>query len=183
MNTYLESIKTEYRRYKKLAEGAIQQVGDADLTTALEPEGNSIAVIVAHISGNLKSRFTDFLSSDGEKAWRDRDHEFVEQGLARVELMALWEDGWAVLFDALSALSDRDLEGFVQIRGQELSVTEALNRSLAHVAYHVGQIVLLARIAAKDRWQYLSVPKGQSKTYNQNPTLEKAPNQHIDPPR
>ena len=165
MNKYLESIKTEYRRYKKLAEGAMQQVVDADLTVPLEPEGNAISVIVAHISGNLKSRFTDFLTTDGEKAWRDRDQEFVEKGLARVELMAIWEDGWAVLFDALTTLSDDDLDSAVQIRGETLSVAEALNRSLAHTAYHVGQIVLLARIFAKERWQYLSTPKGQSKTY------------------
>jgi hypothetical protein len=182
MSTYLESITTEYHRYKKLAEGAIRQVDDADLTTALDPEGNSISVIVQHISGNLKSRFTDFLTSDGEKAWRDRDREFIEKALVRVELLNLWEDGCAVLFDALRTLSSNDLDKEVLIRGEALSVPEALNRSLAHVAYHVGQIVLLARMSAKGRWQYLSIPKGQSAAYNQNPTLEKVPHQPIQPP-
>ncbi len=171
--TYLESIKTEYRRYKKIAEGAIEQISDDDLTKCLDSEGNSVSIIVGHISGNLKSRFTDFLSSDGEKPWRDREQEFLDKGLDRSGLLKIWEEGWCVLFETLDNLSDSDLDSQVFIRKTPLSVTEALNRSLAHTSYHVGQITLLARAFLGNRWQYLSIPKGQSEEYNRNPTLEK----------
>ena len=174
---YLESAKTEYLRYKKLAEAAIAQVREADLSKPYGEENNSIAVIVGHIAGNLKSRFTDFLTSDGEKPWRNRDQEFIDQGLDKVGLMEIWASGWEVLLDALEGITEEDLGKKVQIRGEPLEVVEALNRSMAHVSYHVGQIVFLARIFTGGNWKYLSIPKGKSGEYNLNPTLEKSPNQ------
>jgi hypothetical protein len=172
---YLESVKSEYQRYRIIAEGAVRQVRDGDLDTLLVPELNSIAIIMGHMSGNLKSRFTDFKTSDGEKPWRNREEEFTQKNLDRDELLQLWDDGWNVLFTTLDSLSDNDLDRKVQIRGIELSVHEALNRSLAHAAYHVGQIVLLARMLAEQEWKYLSIPKGKSADYNSNPTAEKEP--------
>ena len=174
---YLESVKTEYLRYKKLAEGAIAQVDESDLSKPLGEENNSIAVIVGHVAGNLKSRFTDFLTTDGEKPWRNRDQEFVDPGVGKTELMEIWGLGWEVLLNALDEISAEDLAKKVKIRGESLQIVEALNRSMAHVSYHVGQIVFLARIFTGTNWQYLSIPKGKSGEYNLNPTMEKVPNQ------
>jgi uncharacterized damage-inducible protein DinB len=165
----------EYLRYKVIGRKAIDQVPDADLNRVVGEDTNSIAVIVRHISGNLESRFTDFLSSDGEKPWRDRDAEFAETKYARAEIDRLWEGGWAVLERELARLSDGDLERRVTIRGQAFTVHEALSRSLAHTAYHVGQIVLLARMLKGNDWKWISIPRGQSDQYNKNPTMEKKP--------
>jgi hypothetical protein len=132
-------------------------------------------VIVRHISGNLESRFTDFLSSDGEKPWRDRDAEFAGMNYGRDEIDRLWESGWSVVERELALLSDGDLERRVTIRGQPFTVHEALSRSLAHTAYHVGQIVLLARMLKGSDWKWISIPRGESAQYNQNPTMEKKP--------
>jgi hypothetical protein len=125
------------------------------------------------MSGNFRSRFTDFLTADGEKPWRKRDEEFEARAVTRDELLAKWEQGWAVLLDTLQTLSDEDLDRSVAIRGQALSVLEALLRSLAHASYHVGQIVYAAKAARGDAWTYLSIPPGKSDEYNQNPTLER----------
>lgn len=171
----LPSTVQEFRRYKVLAEGAIAQVGDEELLRVQDDASNSIAVLVRHLSGNLRSRFTDFLTSDGEKPWRDRDNEFASVSDTRDQLLATWDQGWRVLFGALESLSDHDLRGSVTIRGVSLTVVEALQRSLAHVAYHVGQIVLLARGFVGQQWTPLSIPPGQSSQYNENPTLEKGP--------
>jgi len=155
------SIEGEYRRYKSLGENAINQLPDAQLAEAAG-SSNSIATIVWHVAGNLASRFTDFLTSDGEKPWRDRDSEFLARHVNRVELQAKWEGGWRVLFAALSALSDPDLAKTVTIRGQPHTVAEALHRSLAHTSYHVGQIVFVAKALRGADWRYLSIPPGQS---------------------
>lgn len=165
----------EYQRYKLTGEKALAQVSDAFLNKVIGADNNSIAVIVRHISGNLISRFTDFLSSDGEKSWRDRDAEFAERDYSRAELDELWRQGWQVLQAALGELSDDDLSKTITIRGQVHSVHEALVRSIAHLAYHVGQIVLLARFFNDGNWQWISIPKGQSQAYNRNPTREKRP--------
>lgn len=154
---------------------AIDQVSDDGLNEVLSGDNNSVAMIVRHISGNFLSRFTDFLTSDGEKAWRDRDSEFETSRYTREEINRMWEKGWQAVEAALGELSDDDLQKQVTIRGQFLSVHEALSRSLAHAAYHVGQIVLLARILAGDSWQWISIPKGKSQEYNLNPTKEKKP--------
>jgi hypothetical protein len=171
----VESIEGEYLRYKKLGDDAIAQVRDADLIAA-DPRGiNSIATIVWHISGNFRSRFTEFLTTDGEKPWRRRDEEFEGRVVSRDEVLLKWTEGWGVLLGALDALDDGHLERTVTIRQQPLLVRDALLRSLAHASYHVGQIVLLARLSAGADWKYLSIPPGQSEAYNRMPALEKPP--------
>ena len=160
MRDILTSIEHEYRRYKRLAEGAFDQVTDAELVEIPSLEGNSIAMLVSHLSGNLKSRFTDFLTSDGEKPWRDRESEFVARTVTRADLQAKWEEGWAILFRTLSELDDAALACRVTIRGAELSVLEALHRSLAHASYHVGQVVLVAKSFRGESWRSLSIPRG-----------------------
>jgi uncharacterized damage-inducible protein DinB len=172
--TIVESIRAEYLRYKALAESAIAQLDDAQLSVDGEGGGNSIAVICWHISGNLKSRFTDFLTSDGEKPWRQRDEEFQRRQVTRAELLDKWESGWAPLLSTLQTLTDGQLQGTVTIRRQPLVVHEALHRSLGHTAYHVGQIVYLAKSLRAGSWKYLSIPPGGSAGYNRNPTNEHA---------
>jgi uncharacterized damage-inducible protein DinB len=155
----LDAIEFEYRRYKKTAEGAIAQATDEELAAVPAPDGNSIAIVVWHLSGNLKSRFSDFLVSDGEKPWRDRESEFDARGVSRHQLLAKWDEGWAVLFDALSGLDDNALRRRVAIRGEEMSVLQALQRSVTHASYHVGQIVLLAKSFRGTEWRSLSMPR------------------------
>ena len=169
----MESIRAEYLRYKALAEAAIDQSSDLDLSVPGPNGGNSIAVICWHVSGNLQSRFTDFLSSDGEKPWREREDEFRDREVTRTELLEKWNQGWNVLLDTLSTLTDGQLQHTVTIRGQPLHVHEALHRSLAHLSYHVGQIVYLAKSLRGNEWKFLSIPPGQSDAYNQNPSLER----------
>jgi hypothetical protein len=171
----IDDFRTEYRRYRVIAERALAQIPDSALNHVPAPDGNSAAMIVRHMSGNLRSRFTDFLSADGEKPSRDRDAEFLEGAYSRLEVDALWAQGWDVLESTLAGLSDWDLARTVTIRQQPLSVHAALCRSLAHVAYHVGQLVLLARMAATGEWQWISIPKGASEAYNAAPHSEKAP--------
>jgi uncharacterized damage-inducible protein DinB len=157
MRPIMASLEAEYRRYKLLAEAAIHQLDDTQLSEG-SAEVNSIATLVWHISGNLTSRFTDFLTSDGEKPWRDRESEFLPRRADKQEVLTKWEEGWTVLFGALEELDDDDLARSVTIRGSALSVPEALHRSLAHVAYHVGQIVFMAKAMRGGEWEYLSIP-------------------------
>jgi uncharacterized damage-inducible protein DinB len=173
MSTIVQSIKAEYLRYKTLAEGAIDQLEDDDLSREGPNGGNSIAVICWHVSGNLKSRFTDFLTSDGEKPWRQREEEFRARTVSRTELQQKWEDGWKALLDALSGLTDDDLKKTVTIRQQPLLVQEALHRSLSHISYHVGQIVYVAKGFRAAEWNYLSIAPGQSDSYNKAPKYDK----------
>ena len=157
---YLTTVLAEFRRYKQLGEGAMEQATDDDLFVALDEEANSIAVIVKHLAGNLRSRWTDFLTTDGEKPDRDRDAEFVmEPGATRATVLAWWEDGWRRLFAALESLGPDDLLRTVAIRGEPHSVVRAIERALAHAAYHVGQIVLLAKHRRGAAWRSLSIPK------------------------
>jgi len=162
----------EFLRYRRLAEGALAQVQDGDFGRPLGAESNSIAVLVGHLSGNMRSRFTDFLTSDGEKPWRERDSEFEDPGLDRAEVMEGWDAAWQILLREVGELSGADLEGSVTIRGKQLTVGAALARSSCHLAYHVGQIVSLAQHWAGSAWVSLSIPRGQSDDYNRNPTLE-----------
>ncbi len=171
----LESIKAEYQRYRSLVEGALSQIDDTELNRAASEDGNSVAVIINHLSGNLRSRFTNFLTEDGEKPWRDRDREFETKPVSREELMRLWTESLAILDGALGELSNDKLERTITIRGQKLTVIDALHRSLAHFAYHAGQIVMLCRGFRGRNWRSLSIPRGESKIYNQNPTREKFP--------
>jgi len=170
----VESIRAEYLRYKTLAEGAIDQLDDGDLSRDGPSGGNSIAVLCWHVAGNLKSRFSDFLTSDGEKPWRQREEEFTARTVSRDELSAKWRDGWTVLLDTLAGLTDADLEKTVTIRRQPMLVHAALHRSLSHVCYHVGQIVYVAKAFRGANWNYLSIPPGQSDSYNQAPKYETA---------
>lgn len=149
-----------FRGYKKLAEGAMEQATDEDLLRTLDSEGNSIALVVKHMAGNMRSRWRNFLTSDGEKPDRDRDSEFVLDGqTTRAEIMARWEEGWRELFAALEALRPPDLERTVSIRGQPHSVSQAILRQLTHYAYHVGQIVFLAKHFRSAEWKSLSMPR------------------------
>ena len=173
MNTLIKSVEAEYRRYKAMAEGAFEQVPDDMLSTPGPGDGNSLAIICWHLSGNLKSRFSDFLESDGEKPWRQRDEEFEARTVSRSEFIDKWNEGWDVLLSTLGSLSDDDLMRSVVIRGQSLPVHEALNRSVTHTSYHVGQIVYIAHAIAGSNWKYLSIAPGQSAAYNTNPVLEK----------
>jgi uncharacterized damage-inducible protein DinB len=165
MNTLIKSIEAVYRGYKTLAERALDQVTDAQLSEAGPANGNSLAVICWHVAGNLRSRFTDFLTTDGEKPWRKRDEEFDQRTVTRAELLAKWTSGWDVLFASFETLTDDDLMKTVTIRGESLAVHEALNRSVTHTSYHVGQIVYLAHVFAAERWKYLSIPPGGSAAY------------------
>jgi hypothetical protein len=158
----ITDFASEFAKYKATAEKAIAQVDDPALNSVPATEANSIAMIVRHMSGNLRSRFTDFLTTDGEKPWRQRDDEFVTRGYSRVDVERLWAEGWDVLQRTLGELSDADLGRTVLLRGDSISVHEALCRALAHVGYHTGQIVLLARILATDEWKSLSIPKAPS---------------------
>ena len=173
MTSIIESIRAEYLRYKALAEAAIAQLDEPDLATQGSDRGNPIAVICWHISGNLQSRFTDFLTSDGEKPWRRREEEFQPRTVTRAELLAKWDQGWHVLLGTLTSLTDEQLQLTVTIRGQALHVHEALHRSLAHLSYHVGQIVYVAKSLRGKDWTVLSIPPGKSDAYNQAPTLER----------
>ena len=159
MTNVLSSIESEYRRYKALGEGAFEQASDEDLSRPGPGGGNSLAIVVWHVSGNLKSRFTEFLTSDGEKPWRNRESEFDSRTVSQRELLDKWEDGWSVLFAALAGLKDDDLPREVAIRGVAHTVAQALHRSLAHTAYHVGQIVYLAKALRGDAWRSLSIPR------------------------
>ena len=169
------SIEGEFRRYKKLGEGVIDQLGYEELVVRGSSESLSIATLVWHVSGNLESRFTEFLTSDGEKPWRQRDTEFEDRDVDRDALLEKWRKGWGVLMDTLAELSDEDLGRRVKIRNQDLSVAEALHRSLAHVSYHVGQMVYIGKMLKGEEWQYLSIPPGGSVAYNLNPVREKNP--------
>ena len=174
----LQPIRTEYQRYRRLAELAVEQVTDEDLHHRRFADGNSLAMLLRHLSGNLRSRFTDFLTSDGEKPWRQRDEEFEPPGQSRDELMAAWRSAWDVVDRALldvAAASPDALSRTVTIRQQPLSVLDALLRSVAHVAYHTGQIVLLARERKGPGWRTLSIPRGGSAAYAAAPTKAKSP--------
>ncbi|MFG0328884.1 MAG: DUF1572 family protein [Phycisphaerales bacterium] len=164
----LESVIRRFRAQKKLAERAIEQLSDDQLRISLHNETNSVAVIMKHMAGNMISRWTDFLSSDGEKPDRDRDAEFVDDFDSRADMMKYWERGWSRLFKALEDLKPGDLRRLVTIRGHEHTVIEAIHRQLDHYGYHIGQIVLTARMVIGDgAWETLSIARGASEQYNQ----------------
>jgi Protein of unknown function (DUF1572) len=175
MRDHLASLEQEFRRYKALAEGAIAQVDEVELGRVTPGFDNSIAILVWHMSGNLKSRFTDFLTTDGEKPWRGRDEEFVARSVNREALLAKWEEGWSVLLTTLSTLGDDDLKRTITIRQVPAQVDQAIYRALAHTAYHAGQIVYIAKAACGARWTFMSIPPGKSDEYNRAPTRETSP--------
>jgi hypothetical protein len=164
--SYLEDSLAVFRYYKSLAERAMAQVTDEQLVAVLDSEMNSISQIVKHMAGNMRSRWTDFLTSDGEKPDRNRDSEFVAPPATRAALLALWEEGWGYVFSALEPLSEQDIQRTVTIRGEAHSVMQAINRQVAHYSYHCGQIVVVAKHFKHSEWQSLSVPRGQSAGFN-----------------
>jgi hypothetical protein len=165
--SYLEDSIVLFHQYKKIAEGAIEQITDDQLFARLDEDMNSIAIIVKHMTGNMRSRWTDFLTSDGEKPNRDRDSEFEQAATSRQELLRIWEEGWQLVFRALEPLTDAHMGRIVTIRGEAHSVTQAINRQIAHYSYHCGQIVLLAKHFKGQEWKSLSVPRRKSEEFNQ----------------
>jgi len=167
MSSIVDSVRAEFDRYKKLAERAFEQLRDEELSQPGPGGGNSIAIICWHVAGNLRSRFTDFLTTDGEKPWRKRDEEFQPRTVTRAELLAKWGDGWRALQEALGGLTDADLSRTITIRTQPQAVHEALHRALAHISHHVGQIVYIAKAFRGADWQSLSIPPGASQAFNE----------------
>src|SRR2546429_2259332 len=164
---YLEEAVRSLRGHKRLADAAIAQLSDAELFQVIDSESNSVAIIVKHMAGNMRSRWTDFLTSDGEKPDRHRDQEFIiDQRMNREQFLAMWERGWQYVFETLQSLRPDDLSRIVTIRGQEHTVLQAINRALAHYAYHVGQIVFLAKHLKSSAWKTLSLPRGKSEEFN-----------------
>ncbi len=164
--SYVEDSLALLRSYKAGAEKAMKQVTDEQLFQMLDPESNSIGLIVKHMTGNMRSRWTDFLTTDGEKPDRNRDSEFEDPPATRERLMRMWEDGWALVFNAIEPLTDADLSRTVTIRGEAHSVMQAINRQIGHYASHIGQIVFLAKHLASDRWETLTIPRKRSAEYN-----------------
>jgi len=165
-SSWIEDVTLQFRKYKGLSQAALAQVEDRDFFRTIDAESNSIALVVKHLAGNMRSRWTDFLTTDGEKADRDRDEEFeARETDTRESLIAAWEKGWALTFEAVGSLTEADLLREIPIRGQPHTVVQAVHRQLTHYAYHIGQIVLLARHFAGARWTSLSIPKGKSKEF------------------
>ncbi len=168
----LGSIEREFTRYESLGLGVINQLAGDQFSTRMGDSSNSVAQLVWHISGNLKSRFTDFLESDGEKPWRNRETEFDVRAPSAAELLECWQAGWDTLHEALVQLNDQDLDRAVVVRGKTLTVLAALLRSLAHLSYHVGQMVYVGKQLQGPKWNYLSIAPGQSDAYYRGPTRE-----------
>ena len=168
LEQYHSDALQSFRNYKKLAERAIEQVSDEEFFATIDEEANSIALIVKHIAGNLRSRWTDFLTTDGEKPDRNRDTEFEVIEDTRESLTKYWEDGWRILFDAIEPLTEEDFSKTVTIRGQPHSIVEAINRQLTHYSYHIGQIVLLAKHFRSSEWKTLSIAKNRSAEFNRH---------------
>jgi hypothetical protein len=164
---YLDEVRRQFRGHKRLAEGAMAQLKDEELFVTLDPESNSIAILIKHLAGNMRSRFTDFLTSDGEKPNRNRDQEFeMTAATTRADVMGWWEEGWARVFAAIEALKPDDVMRTVTIRGEPHTVMQAINRQIAHYAQHTGQIVFLAKHFRSSDWKTLSIPRGNSNNLN-----------------
>ncbi len=167
-STYLSSILKQLSYYKLLGERCLDQLTDKQLSDRIDAEGNSIAMIINHLSGNMLSRWTDFLNTDGEKPWRDREREFAMIEESKTALLKRWEEGWSCFITAIKSLSEQDLEKTVYIRNMGHSVTEAINRQIMHYSFHIGQIVFIGKTLLGAQWKSLSIPKGQSEAYNQD---------------
>lgn len=178
-NTYLESCKRLFLYYKILGEKAIEQLEEEQLFFAAHEDTNSIAVIVQHLSGNMLSRWTDFLTSDGEKEWRNRDGEFELNLQNKEELLNIWKKGWDCLFNTINAISEEQLSQIIYIRNEGHTVLDAINRQLAHYPYHIGQIVFYAKMLKKTEWISLSIPKNKSNDYNADKFSKEKTNKHF----
>lgn len=178
-NSYLNSTIKQFEYYKLLGNKTLSQLNEKQLFLVKNSESNSVAILVKHIVGNMKSRWTNFLTEDGEKKWRNRDDEFVNTFNTKEEVLNYWEDGWECLFKAISSLKDCDLERIIYIRNMGHTVTEAINRQLCHYSYHIGQIVFLGKLILNDNWQNLSIAKGTSNKYNQDKFLKEKSRKHF----
>lgn len=176
---YLESTIKQFEYYKMLGDKTFAQLNEEQLFWQFNEESNSIAMIVKHLCGNMLSRFTDFLTSDGEKEWRNRDAEFENDIINKADLLYKWDEGWQCLFNAINTLTEQDLSKEIYIRNQGHTVTEAINRQLAHYPYHVGQIVFLGKMLCNQNWQSLSIPKGNSKNFNAEKFAQPKHKQHF----
>ncbi|WP_299549572.1 DUF1572 domain-containing protein [Seonamhaeicola sp.] len=166
MESYLSSVIKQFKYYKSLGDKTIEQFSFRELQKEFAPDSNAISIIVKHLAGNMRSRWTNFLTEDGEKEWRHRDTEFEDTYTSKEELIEHWNKGWQCLFSAIEPLGENDLERIIFIRNQGHTVTEAINRQLAHYSYHVGQIVFLGKLLKGGDWESLSIPKGKSTSYN-----------------
>lgn len=178
-NNYLQSVTKQFEYYKYLGEKTFDQLEEQDLFWQYNEESNSIAIIVNHLSGNMLSRWTNFLSEDGEKSWRNREQEFESIIKSRTELIEAWNKGWTCLFDALTSVNENNFDQIIYIRNQGHSITEALNRQLAHYSYHVGQICYIGRMIKGNDWKSLSIPKGESAAYNKEKFAQAKEKKHF----
>lgn len=169
---YLATVIRRLKYYKELGERTFEQIGDKDFHWQPSSESNSVAVIIQHLAGNMLSRWTNFLTEDGEKGWRDRDDEFEVHNYSRQQLIDLWNKGWGCFLDALTSLKETDLLKTIYIRDESLSAIDAINRQLAHYPYHIGQIVYIGRLIKNNDWKSLSIPKKSSQQYNQGDHLK-----------
>tara|TARA_R110002049_G_scaffold296389_3_gene484441 strand:- start:443 stop:994 length:552 start_codon:yes stop_codon:yes gene_type:complete len=179
MESYLESIIKQFEYYKSLGDKTFAQLSFEQMEWQSDKDSNSISIIVKHIVGNMLSRWTNFLDEDGEKEWRNRDAEFINSYNSQEEIIASWESGWACLFKAITPLETADLERIVYIRNQGHTVTEAINRQLAHYSYHIGQMVFLGKLLKGKDWQSLSIPKGDSSKYNDDKFSKEKERRHF----
>jgi len=178
-NSYLPSIYKQFEYYKSLGEKTFEQLTNENIHWQYNSESNSVAIIVKHIAGNMLSRWTNFLSEDGEKIWRERDKEFLDTYNNKEDLLIAWDKGWNCLFKAIKPLKEEQLEEIIYIRNQGHTVTEAINRQLAHYAYHIGQIVFLGKMIKNDNWKSLSISKGSSSSYNQEKFAKEKGRRHF----
>lgn len=176
---YLTSVKKEFEYYKLLGEKTFSQLNDENLFNKVNNESNSISSIVKHLSGNMVSRWTDFLTTDGEKEWRKREEEFDNDIKTREELLKIWEKGWSCLFNSLNSITDDELSKVIYIRNQGHTILEGINRQLSHYPYHIGQIVYIGKMLCDNSWVSLSIPKGSSNEYNQEKFSKPKSNQHF----
>lgn len=179
MNSYLTSVIKQFKYYKSLGDRTFESLSYEELSNEISKDSNSISIIVKHLVGNILSRWTNFLTEDGEKEWRQRDQEFEGTYETKEELIESWTSGWNCLFDAIKPLTYNDLERIIYIRNQGHTVTEAINRQLAHYAYHIGQIVFLGKVLKGEDWQSLSISKGDSKKYNQDKFSKEKSKRHF----
>jgi hypothetical protein len=179
MNDYLSSAIKQFEYYRLLGEKTVAQLSEEQLFWQYNAESNSIAIIIQHLAGNMRSRWTDFLTTDGEKPDRNREKEFEAAITTKEQLLQDWNEGWKCLFDALQSLTENDLQTLIYIRNQGHTVIEAINRQLAHYPYHIGQIVFIGKMITNENWQSLSIPKGNSAAYNQEKFAQEKTKKHF----
>jgi uncharacterized protein DUF1572 len=179
MIQYLDSAKRQFTMYKQLAEKAMAQISDEQLRWQANEDSNSIVIIVKHLWGNMLSRWTDFLTTDGEKPWRQRDAEFDNEDLSREGMMKKWEEGWRCVFNALDSITDDDLAKIIYIRNEGHTILEAINRQIAHYSYHVGQIVYISKLRSTTEWKSLSIPRNKSNEYNDKKFSQEKQQKHF----